>query len=363
MIAATFTQGGEFKIADVPMPKIGDGDMLVRVEATSLCGTDVKITRHGHRKLKPGQTIVLGHEFAGTITRLGSKVANYTVGQRVGVAPNIGCGYCEMCGRGLMNMCQEYSAFGINLDGSHTEYVCVTEPAIVQGNVIPLSKSVSPVAAALAEPLSCAVNGVRVAGVQQGDYVLIYGAGPMGLLNLMLSLLAGASEILVVDLNDERLEKAWALGASRTFNPKLGSVPEWVMDVTGGRGVNVAITAVPAPELQGEALKLLAPFGRLCLFAGLSAGSPPTTLDTNAIHYKNLVVTGMTGGAPQDYRTALRLIEAGRIDLSQIVSHVLPLDEVAKAYDLALSGQGMKIVLAANETGDLGPVKPADQQR
>jgi len=349
MIAATYTQGGAFAIAEVPVPSIGEGELLVKVEATSLCGTDVKITRHGHRRLKPGQTIILGHEFVGTITKAGSKVTNFAVGERVGVVPNIGCGFCEMCGRGLMNMCPDYSAFGINMDGSHTEYVRITEATMAQGNVIKLSKTVSFIAAALAEPLSCAVNGIRVAGVEQGDFVLIYGAGPMGLLNLMLALLSGASEVFVVDMNDERLEKARSLGASRTFNPKLGSVADWVMNESGKRGVNGVITAAPSPEIQAEALKLLAPFGRLCLFAGLPTGSPPTAIDTNAIHYKNLIVTGMTGGAPQDYRTALRLIEAGRVDLSQVISHVLPISEVAKAYDLALAGQGMKIVLASRE--------------
>ena len=347
MLAATYTQGGQLSFAEVPVPATGKADILVRVEATSLCGTDVKISRHGHRKLKPGQTIVLGHEFVGTVTQLGEQVKDFAVGDRVGVAPNIGCGTCEMCGRGLMNMCQEYSAFGINMDGSHTEYVRITEAAIAQGNVIKLSQDVSFIHAALAEPLSCAVNGIRVAGVEQGDWVLIYGAGPMGLMNLMLALLSGASEVFVADLNDARLKKARALGASRTFNPCNGSVVDWVMSETNRCGVNVVITAVPAPELQAEAVKVLAPFGRLCLFAGLPAGSPPTPLDTNTVHYKNLVVTGMTGGAPQDYRTALRLIEGRRVDLSQIISDVFPLSQLAHAYERAQSGEGMKIVLAS----------------
>lgn len=148
MIAAIYTQGGQLRFTEVPVPAIGEGDLLVRVEATSLCGTDVKIARHGHRKLKAGQTVILGHEFAGTITRVGSRVTNYAVGQRVGVAPNIGCGHCEMCGRGLMNMCPDYSGFGINVDGSHTEFVRVTEPAILQGNVI-RSRALNPTIIAL----------------------------------------------------------------------------------------------------------------------------------------------------------------------------------------------------------------------
>jgi threonine dehydrogenase-like Zn-dependent dehydrogenase len=349
VIAATFTQGGGLKIGEVPPPTIGDDELLLRVDATSICGTDVKIARRGHRKLQAGQTIVLGHEFVGTIEQAGRRVKHYSEGQRVGVAPNIGCGHCEMCGRGLMNMCPDYSAFGINIDGAHTEFIRIPAPAIAQGNVIPLTNGISPAEATLAEPLSCAVNGVRTARVEQGDIVLIYGAGPMGLLNLMVALLSGASQVFVVDLDEARLKKATALGASKTFNPNRGAVRTWVMEETRGRGVNVVITAVPVPQLQVDGVQLLAPFGRLCLFAGLAMGESLMPLDTNTIHYKNLIVTGMTGGSPQDYRTALRLIESHRVDVTQVTSHAFPISKVGQAYEIAFSGKGMKVVMAAEK--------------
>src|SRR5690242_15460652 len=117
MISATYTQGGSLTFIEVPKPAIGEDEILLRVDAASICGTDIKIARKGHRKLKVGQKIVLGHEFVGTIEQKGTKVSGYQEGQRVGIAPNIGCGHCEMCGRGLMNMCPDYSAFGITLDG------------------------------------------------------------------------------------------------------------------------------------------------------------------------------------------------------------------------------------------------------
>jgi L-iditol 2-dehydrogenase len=126
-------------------------------------------------------------------------------------------------------------------------------------------------------------------------------------------------------------------------------VKDWIDKLTGGRGVDVVIAAVPVRQVQQEAVGLLAPFGRLNLFAGLPNGESTAELNTNAIHYKNLVVTGMTGGAPQDYRTALKLIESGRIDVRKIVSHVFALHEVGRAYEVALSGTGMKIVMTAQE--------------
>ena len=355
MIAAKYTQGKGFAVGDAPEPAIAEDELLVRVEATCICGTDLKIARCGHRKLRPGQTITLGHEFVGTLEQIGARVRNYTVGARVGVVPNIGCGRCEMCARGLANMCPTYSAFGIDRDGSHTELVAIPAAAITQGNVIPLSPEISSIEAALAEPLSCVVNGIRTARVQTGDQVLVYGAGPMGLLNMLLALVSGASQVWVVDLNEARLAKAGALGANDVFNPTRGSVKDWVDAHTDGRGVDVVITAVPVRQVQQDALGLLAPFGRLCLFAGLPHGEPPAELNTNAIHYKNLMVTGMTGGAPQDYRTALKLIESRRVDVRQIVSHAFPIQEVGKAYEVALSGQGIKVVMAAEKWVAPGP--------
>lgn len=347
MIAARYTLGTGFAVSEVPPPEGGEDGLLVRVEATSICGTDLKIVACGHRKLRPGQTITLGHEFVGTVVQAGARVTLCGVGTRVGVAPNIGCGRCELCGRGLMNMCPEYSAFGIDRDGSHAEYVAIPAAALAQGSVIPLAPHVSAVDASLAEPLSCVVNGLRAARLDPGDTVLVYGAGPMGLLNLMLALLSGAARVWVVDRNEARLEQARQLGAAGVLNPDAGSVQEWIGRLTRGRGVDLAITAAPVREIQTEAVQLLAPFGRLCLFAGLPNDAAPVELHTNAIHYRNLCVTGMTGGSPQDYRTALKLIESGRLDVRRIVSHVFALEEVGRAYATAMSGTGLKVVMTA----------------
>jgi threonine dehydrogenase-like Zn-dependent dehydrogenase len=349
MIAAQYTQGQGLSFKDVPRPKIQDDELLLRVEAAAICGTDTKIARQGHRKLRAGQSIILGHEFVGTIAEAGERMTNFRPGMRVGLAPNIGCGACECCGRGLMNMCPDYSAFGIDRDGAHTEFVRIPAAAMAQGNVIPLPDGLPAVEAVLAEPLSCAVNGIRAARIQPGDTVLIYGAGPMGLLNQLVAQISGAARVLVIDVNEKRLAKAAALGAAAVFDPGAGSTAEWIAKQTGGRGVDAAVTAVPIRQVQQEALGLLAPFGRLCLFAGLSRGESPVALDTNAIHYKNLIVTGTTGGSPHDYRAALKLIASRRIDVRQVVSHSYPLRDVERAYETALAGAGLKIVLTAED--------------
>ena len=349
MIAAVYTQGGKFVIDDLPPPQPEDDEILLRVEAAGICGTDVKIVRHGHRKLRAGQRIVLGHEFVGVIEEIGSRVSGFSVGMRVGVAPNIGCGRCEMCGRGLGNMCPDFSAFGIDRDGAHTELVRIPQAAIAQGNLIPLGPTVSPLDAALAEPLSCVVNAMRSVALSAGEMVLVYGAGPMGLLNMMLASAMGASRVLVVDQDDQRLHRARELGASAVLNSRTLPVPEWVGEQTGGRGVDVVVTAAAVPELQTEAIGLLAPFGRLNCFAGLPNGGGLVALDTNAIHYRNLSVTGTTGGSARDYRDAVRLIESRRVNVASVVSDVFPIRAVGRAYDRALAGGGMKVLIAAEK--------------
>jgi L-iditol 2-dehydrogenase len=352
MLAATYTQGGGLAIEDVPAPRIDSDEILLRVTAASICGTDVKIVHSGHRKLAEGQRIVLGHEFLGVIEGLGERVEGYQVGQRVGVAPNAGCGQCDACIRGASNYCPNYTAFGIDRDGGQAPWVKIPGRFLTQGNVIRLPDGVSDVEAALLEPLSCVVNGVRVSRIELGDAVVVYGAGPIGLMHVMLCRLAGAAKVIAVDPRADRLMRAGEVGADLTLDPRTENVAARLRDETGGRGVDVAITACPVPEAQAEAVRVLAPFGRVCLFGGLPKNTAAMPLDVNAIHYGSLLVTGSTGGSVEDYRIALRLVAAKRIELERIVSNVFRLDELQQAYDTALSGANGKIVLVADEIRD-----------
>jgi L-iditol 2-dehydrogenase len=347
MLAATYTQGGAFAIEEIPTPEIESDEILLRVNAASICGTDVKIVRSGHRKLAMGQRIVLGHEFVGVIERIGSRVKGHAVGQRVGVAPNAGCGHCDACIRGKSNYCPQYTAFGIDRDGGQAPLVKIPGRFVAQGNVIPLPEGVSDKEAALLEPFSCVVNGVRASRIELGDTVVIYGAGPIGLMHVMLCRIAGAGRIIVIDPVADRLERAGELGCDLALNPQQEDVSARLRHDTAGRGVDVVITACPVPEVQTEAVEVLAPFGRLCLFGGLPKSAGPVPLDTNAIHYGNLLVTGSTGGSVEDYRIALRLVAGKRVDLGRVVSGVFRLDELRQAYDMALSGTEGKVVLVA----------------
>jgi L-iditol 2-dehydrogenase len=204
---------------------------------------------------------------------------------------------------------------------------------------------VSDVEASLLEPFSCVVNGVRTSRMELGDVVVIYGAGPIGLMHVMLCRARGAGQVMTIDPRPERLERARSLGSDLTLDPLETDVPARVHSETGGAGADVVITACPVPEVQSEAVRLLAPFGRLCLFGGLPRAEGPVPLDTNAIHYGSYLVTGSTGGAIDDYRIALRLVAGKRVDLTRVISDVYPLSDLSAAYGTALAGADGKVVL------------------
>lgn len=330
---------------DVPVPSVGRGDVLLRVGAASVCGTDVRIVRHGNRKLRDGQTIVLGHEFAGEIAEAGAGVTGYAVGQRVSVAPNAGCGQCDPCARGLANYCRHYTAFGIDRDGGHAEYVLIPAAFVAQGNVVPLPDHLGDAEASLLEPLSCVVGGIRRSRIELGDTVVICGAGPIGLMHVMLVAVSGAARIIVSDPQEHRLEKARALGADRVLNPDKEDLTQCVMEETGGRGADVVITACPAASAQEQAISLLAPLGRVCFFGGLPRDHGPIQLDSNAVHYGGFVVTGSTGGSVHDYCVALRMAAGGKVRLDSVISDVVDLSDPAAAYDKAQGEPDGKVVL------------------
>lgn len=343
MIAATYTQGGSLEILDLPRPDLEKGDALLRVEAASICGTDTKMLRLGHRKLSKGQRIVLGHEFAGVIEEVRGPAGQLLAGLRVGVAPNWGCGQCPACIRGLANYCPAYSAFGIESDGAHAEYVRLPARAISQGNVVELPAEVTWEEASLVEPLSCVVNAQAAVDLSAGDKVAVYGCGPMGLLHIILARASGAQTITAIDPKPERLEMARAAGATHTISSNQENVAGSIRESAGE--LDVVITAVPVAGVIAEGLLLLAPFGRLCLFAGLPKDKPEATFDANAVHYKNLLVTGTTGGSNWDYRRALTLIARRRADVRQIISHRFDFTHLREAYEVALAGEGMKVVI------------------
>ncbi len=348
MKAAVFKGPGTIALDERDKPPVGADEILVKVRAASVCGTDLKIVRGGHFRVGEGDIRVLGHELAGDIVEVGAHVGHWSVGQRVCVVPNIGCGHCPMCRRGFNNMCPDYDAFGINIDGGFQQYMVVTPAAIYGGNLFRIPDTLDYEAAALVEPLSCCFNAWKDLHVTPEDRVLVLGTGPIAGLFLQLARAYGARQVIVVGRRDTRLEDIAPLGATHTVNSANLDVHEEVMRLTGGYGVDVAVTCAPAPELQGLALGLLARHGRMNCFSGLSKGAA-VELDTNRIHYLGLKVLGSTGSSIEDYARSLQLAESGQIDVKAVISHRFGMDQAVDAFEHALSGRGLKTVIHPQE--------------
>ena len=344
MLAAVYHGPEQLRVEECPVPSIAPDELLLQVEFASICATDLRILAGGHRMCPPGTVRIPGHEIVGRIAGIGAAVQGCEQGQRVFIAPNVGCGHCPQCLRGKNNLCPSYQAFGITLDGGFAEYMRVTAAAIRQGNVIPLAPDVDPAGAALAEPFACVLHGQEAVNVHGGDVVLIQGAGPIGLMHVLLARARGARRILVSDQAPERLAKARLLGAARVMNILEEDIARAVSEETAGVGADVVIVAAPSREAAEQAPQLAAAGGRINLFAGMPMQRPSITLDANLIHYKELILTGSTGSSTGDCRRALELVCSGAVDLLPLISGRYPLREAAAAFDAARSRSGLKIV-------------------
>jgi len=348
MKAAFFYKIGDLRVEDTEIPKIGEDELLVKIKACAVCGTDLRIYNHGHFKIPQDTRRVLGHEIAGEIVEAGKLVGGYSVGMRVAIPPNVGCGRCDMCIQGLNQMCPDYEAFGISMDGGFQEYMRVPASAIGAGNVFRIPANVSFEEAALAEPLSCCYHSYQALKTEPGDVLLDIGAGPIGALHVMINRLAGASKIIVADISEKRLEIIKDLGPDIVINSSEEDLSERVQNETNRKGADIVIVACSVPSLQAQALELAAPCGRINFFGGLPKPKENVLLNTNLIHYKELHVLGTTGSSNVDYHNTIHILASRRINVKPLISERFSIEETPKAFEYAASGKGMKVLVVSS---------------
>jgi threonine dehydrogenase-like Zn-dependent dehydrogenase len=344
MRALAYRGGGSLVLEERPQPHAGEGEAVVQVEACSICGTDLRIAAGHHAAYLDAAGRTPGHEVAGTVVEAG-RGARATVGDRVFVAPNYGCDRCRPCRQGLVNLCERPRAVGITQDGAFADYLLLGRELVAQGNLIPFRGTVDAGAAALAEPLACALRGSSACRISEGDVVLVYGAGPVGLLHVRLAKLAGASAVIVCEPNAQRRRRAPEWGATSAHDTAPGQLAGALEDVGATAGADVVIVAAPVAAAQREALELAAPCGRVNFFAGLPRGGSLVELDTNLVHYKELVVTGTTASTNTSCRAALDLVLDGSVSTGSLIEARLALTSAGEAFELAGSGQVLKVVI------------------
>lgn len=343
MRAVVLAGPNDFKPGTVEMPRIGDGDILLRMKKAAICGTDIRILE-GKKTKGVRYPSIIGHEMSGLVEKVGKAVKEFQVGDRVAIANVIPCHSCNSCLNGRENACLNRKAIGYEFDGGFAEFVRIPAIALESGNVVKLPDSVDFVEGALIEPLACCIRGLKNAGTGFNDTVLVVGAGPIGLMHLQLSQIVGASKVIVSEPNAYRREKAAVLGANVIVDPVHQDLKEIVMKETGGLGADVIIMAIGVPQIVNETLKLCKRGGTVCLFAGFS-GTGECTIEVNTIHYNEINVNGSTAYTRQDYLEAAQMVINGRINLKEIATHTFKIDEFQAAYEVSKRGEGLKVVI------------------
>lgn len=343
MKGAVFAGPGQLELRDIPTPHAGEGELVLKVGANTVCGTDGRILR-GEKTAGIDLGVVLGHEISGFVVEVGHGVAGFSEGDLVSVMPTVPCLACYYCKAGAEHLCTRSTLFGYALDGGLADYVRIPAQAMERGGVFRAESNVSAVEAALAEPLGCVLNGAANYQPDAGDTVVVIGAGPIGLLHTQVNRLYGASQVIVSDPAGERRALAEKLGATHTVDPTTQDLGEFVRGLTDGRGADVAVICIGHNALVQQAFQIVRKRGRVNAFAGFPKGAL-SNVDPNLIHYGELVVTGASNSGRASHEKALRLISEGAIDVKSLHTHTFELDDVVEGIEFAVSGSGVKVAI------------------
>jgi len=335
MRAVVIDAPGRIRVDNVPDPTPRPNEVLVRVGACGICGTDLHII-DGESPLAR-YPVIPGHEFAGEVVALGYDIAqsngngeaNITVGSRVAVDPNLYCGHCDSCRTGHENLCLNYAALGVTTNGGIAQYVAVPMRAAY---LLPDSMSLRE--GALIEPVSCAVHGMHSLNPRSGDTFLIVGAGTMGLLLLQLALRGGASRVAMVDVNMQRLASAEELGATRTYKDIKRALADEPL------GFNCVIDATGVPAVIENAFMAVKRGGKFMVF-GVASNEARISLSPFRIYNDEITIVGSMA-ILFSFQAALDLISSGVINTHAMLTEALPLQDFSRALEMVRKGQGVK---------------------
>ena len=346
MKAAVLEELGKITVKEVEDPQIDDDSALLKVESVCVCGSDIRIFRHGNPRVKP--PAIIGHETAGTVIRAGSSVTRVEVGDRVAVGADVPCGQCAWCRNGLGNNCQINYAVGYQIPGSFAQYMKLPRLVLEEGPVTPFGPSLDFDTAALAEPLACAINGLELVGMSLGKSMVLMGMGPIGCMMIDLARIMGATKVICVQRSARRMEIAKKYGADVYIASEEEDVVARCREETGGQGPDVVVTTCGSVEAHEQAVEMVAHRGYVNLFGGLGGDARPMSVLSNTIHYKECFVTGSHGCVPRHHELAVKLLEKGLVRTEPIVTHHFPLEKIGEAFETMETKRGMKIIVHPN---------------
>lgn len=339
MKAACYYDKDNIKIEEIPIPELSNEDILIKLKACGICGTDSdKIV---NKKVK--EKTVLGHEVAGDIVKAGKNVKKFKEGDRIVVAHHVPCFTCWYCKHGNYNLCEQFKIN--NLDpGGFAEYVRIKDRSVEKATFI-LPDNLSYEEGIFFEPLACCIRAFFNSHFNAGDIVMILGLGPAGLLHIQLAKTLGAKYVLGADIIENRLKKAKEIGADYVFSANDGELIKKVKEKTSGYGVDLVMVAVGSTKAISTSMELAYPGGTVCLFADCKENEK-IEINPNLILHREVNIVGSYSSIPSDQNIALDMINKGLINVKTLISNLIPLDEIQKGINLALTKENSyKIIM------------------
>ena len=327
-----------FQLVEEPIPEIGEEDVLIRVGACGVCGTDVHIFNGDEGSAPVCPPVVLGHELAGTVVKTGEKATRFREGDHVSVDPNSYCGKCHYCRIGKKQLCTSLYAVGVNRNGGFAEYCAVPE-----GQCYLLSPDLPIEYGAMAEPLACCLHGIDRAEIRAGDTVCVLGGGAIGLMMVQLVKQRGASAVILSEPVELRRQLGLRLGADHAVDPVREDLPGRVRELLGQEGADVVIECVGNPVASAQALQV-AKRGSTVLLFSVPKNGTVLKVSLEDIYRKELKLLGSLIN-PDTHARAVAMINGGRIELGPIITHVFPVEQVREAVAMQQSDASVKVIV------------------
>ncbi|MEZ4774905.1 MAG: alcohol dehydrogenase catalytic domain-containing protein [Bacteroidia bacterium] len=344
MKAAMYYGKEDIRVSQVDVPAIREGEILLSIEACSVCGTDLRTFRNGDKKIAPPR--ILGHEFCGTVLESRNPAAEFRKGDRVVMYIVLSCGECKFCRSGRENLCNNRTTMSYHHDGAFAPYVVVPEKAIRRKSLFKVTSDQTSEQMSLAEPLGCVTHAHTHLGIGLKDQVAVIGSGPIGAMHAVLARLQGAQSVYMIDINQKRLDMMKRFDIDGTIlSTKDGAHLQASLDVTDGDGFDVVIVAVSSAAAQADALEIAGKAARVEFFGGLPKSNPTAVLNTNQLHYKELIISGSYSEKISDFQAAYQMIQSGRFPADKFITHVLPLERIHESFTMMESGEALKVCI------------------
>lgn len=344
MKAALLKGRRDIGVESVPLPAVGPGELLLKVENCFICGSDIRIFNHGNDRVT--YPAITGHEISGVVCTVGPGVSRFAEGDRIALGADVPNMEEDWGKQGMGNLCDINYAIGHQFPGGFAEYCLLNEMTVSYGPLEKIPDDMPLELAAFSEPIACCINAFERCQMAPGKSVLVFGAGPMGLLLCLVAEYYSSSTVVLVDPDKERVALAKQCNFDNVFCGTTVDLDEMSkISQELKHGFDVILTACPSPDAHEAAIDLVKKRGVINLFGGLPKSARKIEIVSNAIHYKEAMLTGSHGSTPRQFKEALRIIAAKKAELEAIITHRFPLDHIEKAFAIAEDKKGIKVLI------------------